>query len=101
MSTFALIVAMAAITFASRLSFMVKPVTSSRVKESSFLEVFPVALFVTLAVSGLAAPGGELEVTPALAAGVGGVAGALVFKRSLLATVLAGVAAYWLARLLS
>jgi branched-subunit amino acid transport protein len=100
MSTFALIVAMTVITFASRLSFMLRPVTSVKVKNSSFLDVFPVALFVVLAVVGLAAPDGELEVTPALMAGVGGVAGAFLFKRSLLAIVLAGAAAYWLARLL-
>jgi branched-subunit amino acid transport protein len=55
---------------------------------------------VVLAVVGLAAPDGELEMTPALMAGVGGVAGAFLFKRSVLATVLAGAAAYWLARLL-
>ena len=41
-------------------------------KESRFLEVFPTALFVALAVNGFAAPDGSLELSPAMAAGIGG-----------------------------
>lgn len=99
MSTFALIVAMALITLSSRLSFMLRPVTSQRLKENRFLEVFPVALFVTLAVAGFA-PEGEVSVTPSVIAGLGGMAGAALFKRSMLGVVLVGAVAYLLARLL-
>jgi branched-subunit amino acid transport protein len=100
MSTFALIVAMALITLSSRLSFMLRPVTSQRLKENRFLEVFPVALFVTLAVAGFAPEGEVLSVTPSVIAGLGGMAGAALFKRSILGVVLVGAVAYLLARLL-
>jgi branched-subunit amino acid transport protein len=99
MSTFVLIVAMAAITMLSRLSFMLRPVTSQKLKENRFLEMFPVALFVTLAVVGFAPEGELLRVTPSVIAGLGGVAGAVLFKRSMLGVVAVGGVAYLLARL--
>lgn len=98
MSHLTLIVLVAVITFGSRLSFMLRP--RSEVKESRFLEVFPTALFVALAVNGFVAPEGTLDLGPALAAGFGGVAGALLFKRSILGVVGAGLLGYWTARLI-
>jgi len=95
-----LIVLAAVITFASRLSFMVRPLPDARVKESRFLEVFPTALFVALAVNGFVAPEGTLDFGPALAAGLGGVAGAFLFKRSILGVVGVGLVGYWIARLI-
>jgi branched-subunit amino acid transport protein len=95
-----MIVLMAVITFASRISFMWRPLPTERVGDNRFLEVFPTALFVALAVGGLTAPQGQIAATPALAALVGGVVGAAVFKRAILGVVGAGLAFYWLARLL-
>ncbi len=63
-----------------------------------FLEVFPLALFVSLATLGLAAPDGTPAATPALAGAVGGVVGAVLTRRSLPGVVLAGAVAYWLTR---
>jgi branched-subunit amino acid transport protein len=99
MNTLALIVAMALITQTSRLSFMLRPVTSQKIRENRFLELFPIALFVTLAVAGFA-PEGEVGVTPSVIAGLGGVAGAALFKRSMLGVVAVGGVAYVVARLL-
>jgi len=98
MSHLALIVLAAVITFASRLSFMIRPLDDARVRESRFLEVFPTALFVALAVNGFVAPDGSLDVSPAIAAGIGGVAGAFLFKRSVLGVVGVGLVGYWAAR---
>ena len=101
MSHLVLIVLAAVITFASRLSFMIRPLDDARVRESRFLEVFPTALFVALAVNGFVAPGGSLDLSPALAAGMGGAAGGFLFKRSVLGVVGVGLLGYWLARLIS
>jgi branched-subunit amino acid transport protein len=99
MSHLTMIIVAAAITFASRASFMLRPLPTARVQANRFLAVFPIALFVALAINGLAAPDGILDLTPALAAGVGGTAGALIFKRSILGVVGVGMAGYWVARL--
>ena len=99
MSHLALIVLAAVITFSSRLSFMIRPLEGSRVRESRFLEVFPTALFVSLAINGFVAPDGSLEVGPAMVGGIGGVAGACLFKRSVLGVVSVGLVGYWIARL--
>jgi branched-subunit amino acid transport protein len=95
----ALIVLVAIITFASRLAFLARrrPVPEGLI--GRFLEVFPLALFVALATSGLAAPEGSLAVTPALGGAAGGIIGALVTRRSLIGTILIGAAVYWLTRL--
>ncbi|MEX0667409.1 MAG: AzlD domain-containing protein [Acidimicrobiia bacterium] len=100
MSHLLLIVLAAVITFASRLSFMLRPLPDARVRESRFLEVFPTALFVALAVNGFVAPDGGLDLGPAAAAGIGGVAGAFIFKRSILGVVGVGLVGYWVARLI-
>jgi branched-subunit amino acid transport protein len=98
MSHLGLIVLAAIITFASRISFMIRPLQDTRVKESRFLEVFPTALFVALAITGFAAPDGNLDLSPAAAAGIGGVAGAVIFRRSVLGVAAMGLLAYWVAR---
>ncbi len=100
MSHVILIVLAAVITFASRLSFMLRPLSDSRVRESRFLEVFPAALFVALAVNGFVAPEGTLDLGPAVAAGIGGSAGASLFKRSILGVVGVGLIGYWVSRLI-
>lgn len=101
MSDLLLVLAVAVITFASRASFLVwRPRNPDR-STRTFLELFPVGLFVSLATIGLVAPGGTLTFSPALAGGAGGVLGAVLGRRSLLATVVGGLAGYWLARLLA
>ena len=98
MSHLLLIVLVAAITFGSRLSFMIRPLPDARVKENRFLEVFPTALFVALAATGFVAPDGSLDLSPAVAAGLGGLTGGFIFKRSVLGVTGIGLAAYWIAR---
>lgn len=100
MSHLVMIILMAVITFATRISFLLRPLPSARIRESRFLHVFPVALFVALAADGLLAPAGLLEVSPSLAAGVGGIIGAVLFKRSILGIIAMGLVGYWIARLL-
>lgn len=100
MSHLLMIILMAVITFATRISFLLRPLPSARIRESRLLHVFPVALFVALAADGLLAPDGLLEVSPSLAAGVGGIIGAVLFKRSILGIIAMGLVGYWIARLL-
>ena len=99
MTNTALILLVAVITFTSRAVFLVFPLKSERVRDSAFLASFPVALFVTIASVGLAAPEGFLEISPSLWAGVGGLIGAALFRRSILGVVVVGVVGYWVARL--
>lgn len=101
MNDLTLILVVAAITFGSRVVFLAR---RRRVPEGivgRFLEVFPLALFIALATSGLAAPEGAPAATPALAGAVGGVVGAALTRRSLVGTILLGAAAYWLVRWLA
>ena len=98
MTDLTLILLVAAITFGSRVVFLARRHEVPEGVIGRFLEVFPLALFVALATSGLAAPDGSLAVTPALGGAVGGVVGAAVTRRSLVGTILIGAAAYWLAR---
>jgi branched-subunit amino acid transport protein len=93
-----LILLVAAITFGSRVVFLARRREVPEGLIGRFLEVFPLALFIALATSGLAAPEGSLAVTPALGGAVGGVVGAAVTRRSLVGTILIGAAAYWLVR---
>lgn len=101
MNDLTLILVVAAITFGSRVVFLARrrPVPEGIV--GRFLEVFPLALFIALATSGLAAPEGAPAATPALGGAVGGVVGAAVTRRSLVGTILFGAAAYWLVRWLA
>lgn len=98
MSQLLLVLVVAAITFASRVSFLARP--HGRHLNSRFLEVFPVALFVSLAARDLLAPAGALAAGPGFAAAAGAVVGGVLFRRSVLGVVATGVAFYWLARLL-
>lgn len=101
MTDLTLILVVAVITFGSRVVFLTRrrPVPEGVV--GRFLEVFPLALFIALATTGLAAPEGSVAVTPALGGAVGGVIGAAVTRRSLVGTIVIGAAAYWLVRLLA
>ena len=101
MNDLTLILLVAVITFGSRAVFLVR---RRRVPEGlvgRFLEVFPLALFIALATTGLAAPEGSVAVTPALGGAVGGVVGAAATRRSLVGTIVVGAAGYWLIRLLA
>jgi len=98
MSDLWIVVAVAAITYATRVAFLLsaRPVPGGLV--GRFLDVFPLALFMAIAASGLAAPSGSIEVTPGLAAAAGGVVGAVVFKRSLWGVLATGAALFYVAR---
>ncbi|MDH3425836.1 MAG: AzlD domain-containing protein [Acidimicrobiia bacterium] len=101
MSDLSIVIAMAVITYSSRVVFLVRPRTLPGGAVGRFLDVFPVALFVALATIGLGAPDGDPDVTIALAAAGGGLIGAVVTKRSLPGVVIFGGAAWWLARTLT
>ncbi len=101
MGDVALVVAMAAVTYASRAAFLVRAGEEPGGLAGRFLDTFPLALFVALATLGLAAPDGSPDATLALWAGAGGVIGAAATKRSLLGVLIFGGAFYWLFRALS
>lgn len=101
MSDLVLVLLVGAITFGSRVTFLLRPRSAPGGVVGRFLEVFPLTLFVALAASGLAAPNGTPEVTEALAAGVGGVVGAVLFRRSLWGVLAAGALAFSLVRSLT
>ena len=101
MSDLAIIVAMAAITYSSRAAFLLHPQEAPTGVVGRFLEVFPLALFVSLGTLGLAAPEGDLDVTIALWAALGGVVGSVVTKRSLMGILIFGGAAWWIAKLVT
>jgi branched-subunit amino acid transport protein len=96
-----LVLAAAAVTFASRVTFLVVERKPPGGFVARFLALFPLTLFVALATAGLAAPDGEVAATPALAAAGGAIVGALVTRRSLLGVLAFGVAAYAAARALA
>lgn len=98
MSDLALVLGVAAITFASRVAFLVRPRAAPGGRVGRFLEVFPLALFIAIATSGLAAPAGSAELTASLAGAAGGVAGGIVFRRSLWGVLGVGAACFYLAR---
>ncbi len=98
MSDLALILAVAAITYASRASFLLRPAPAHEGRSGPFLRLFPLALFVALATVGLVAPDGEPAVTPALAGGAGAVVGAIVTRRSLVGVVVVGAGFFYLVR---
>ena len=100
MGDVALVLAVAAITFTSRVVFLIRPRPIPGGWVGRFLGLFPLALFVSIAAGGLAAPNGSIELTPALAAAVGGVLGALVFRRSLWAVLGAGAVFFYVTRAL-
>jgi branched-subunit amino acid transport protein len=100
MSDLALVLGVAAITFATRVAFLVKPRSAPAGRVGRFLEVFPLALFIAIATNGLIAPAGTPELTANLAAAAGGVVGGIVFRRSLWGVLGVGAACFYLARAL-
>ncbi|NNC41011.1 MAG: AzlD domain-containing protein [Acidimicrobiia bacterium] len=99
MSDLALILAVAVVTFASRVVFLASPRTEPGGRVGRFLEVFPVALFIALATIGLAAPDGQPEVTVSMAAAAGGIVGGAVFRRSLWGVIAVGAVSFYAVRL--
>jgi branched-subunit amino acid transport protein len=98
MSDLALVVGVAAITFASRVAFLLRPRAAPGGRVGRFLEVFPLALFIAIATSGFVAPLGTPELTTNIAAVIGGMAGGIVFRRSLWGVLGVGAACFYLAR---
>ena len=101
MSDLLLVLIVAAITFISRVAFLVRPRRAPEGLVGRFLDVFPLALFVAIATDGLLAPSGSPEVTPALAAAIGGIAGAVVFRRALWGVLVVGAVAFYAVRALA
>ena len=98
MSDLGLVLAVAVITYATRLAFLVRPRQVPEGPVGRFLEVFPLALFIVIATSGLAAPTGEPAITPALAAAAGGVAGGILLRRNLWGVLGVGAVFFYLTR---
>jgi branched-subunit amino acid transport protein len=96
-----LVVAVAAITFGSRLAFLIRPRPVPQGALGRFLDVFPLALFVAIAATGMVAPEGEPAVTPALSAALGGVIGAVVFRRNLWGVLAVGMVFFYVTRALT
>ena len=101
MTDLVVVLAMGAITYGSRVTFLVHqgPVPSGILRR--FLDRFPLALFVSLAASILIGPGSDVDLRFGLAAIAGGVGGGVLGRRSLYGVIGLGFAAYWLARLLA
>jgi hypothetical protein len=97
-SELTLVILVAGITYASRLSFMLRPRPAPQGALGRFLDVFPLALFVSLAAVGMVAPDGQLDLTPALAAAGGGVLGAGIFKRNIWGVLITGGLFFYLTR---
>jgi len=100
MSDVVLILAVAAVTFASRVAFLIRPRPVPEGLVGKFLNVFPLALFIAIAAQGLLAPNGRPEITPALAALAGGIVGGILFKRNLWGVLICGAALFYLTRAL-
>jgi branched-subunit amino acid transport protein len=100
-SDLAVVVAVAAITYGTRVAFLLRPRSVPEGALGRFLDVFPLALFVAIAMTGLAAPDGDPAVTPALAAALGGVIGAVVFRRNLWAVLVVGMLFFYITRALT
>jgi branched-subunit amino acid transport protein len=98
MSDLVLVVAVAVITFGSRVAFLLRPRSVPGGFVGRFLDVFPLALFVAIATDALAAPGGSVTASPGLAAAVGGVIGGAVFRRALWGVLGVGAAVFYLVR---
>ena len=101
MSDLVLIVLVAAITFSTRVAFLIRPRPAPGGVVGRFLDVFPLALFVAIATDALLAPNGSPDMTPELAAAVGGILGAVVFRRALLGVLASGAAVFYAVRALT
>lgn len=99
MSDFLLILAMAAITYGSRVVFLAHAGTPPSGLFGRFLDRFPLALFAALAASILIVPQADFDARIGWAALAGAVAGGWLTKRSLYGVVGFGFAAYWAGRL--
>lgn len=100
MSELALVAAVAGITYASRVLFLLQPRVMPPGRLSRFLEMFPLALFLAIATSALRGGEGSGEVATGLVAAVGGILGAVLFRRSLLGILVVGASAFYLSRAL-
>jgi branched-subunit amino acid transport protein len=98
MTDLAVVLAMAAITYGSRVMFLAFPGRAPGGRLASFLKRFPLALFVALAASTLLVPGEGGDPIPGYAALGGAIGGGLLTRRSLAGVLGGGVAAYWVAR---
>ena len=98
MSDLFVVVGVAVITFATRVSFLISPRQAPGGRLGRFLDVFPVALFVAIAVNGLVAPVGSPELTANLFGALGGVIGGIVFRRSVWGVFALGAAFFYVAR---
>jgi branched-subunit amino acid transport protein len=94
-----LILAMAAITYGSRVVFLANPGAPPSGIARRFLDRFPLALFVALAASILVVPDAGIDARLGWAAVGGAVLGGWLAKRSLYGVIGSGLGAYWLARL--
>lgn len=98
MNDLLLVLAVAVITYATRLAFLLRPRQVPEGALGRFLDVFPLALFIVIATTGLAAPSGSPAVTPGLAAAAGGAAGGVLFRRNLWGVLIVGALAFYLTR---
>ena len=98
MSDFLLILAMAVITYGSRVMFLAHAGSPPSGLFGRFLDRFPLALFAALAASILIVPQADLDARLGWAALAGAIAGGWLTRRSLYGVVTFGFAAYWAAR---
>ena len=98
MSDLSVVLGVAVITFATRASFLIRPREAPGGRIGRFLDVFPVALFVAIAVNGLVAPVGSPELTANLFAALGGVIGGALFRRSVWGVFAMGAVFFYVAR---
>jgi branched-subunit amino acid transport protein len=98
MSELALVFGVAVITFGTRVAFLLKPRSAPGGRVGRFLEVFPLALFIAIATSGLIAPWGSAQLTANLAGAIGGVIGGVLFRRSLWGVLGLGAVCFYLTR---
>jgi len=101
MSDALLVVAMGAITYGSRVVLLARPGRASAGPIDSFLDRFPLALFIALATATLLVPDSDLDPALGYASFGGAVTGATVIRRSLPGVLVVGGAAYWVARLVA
>ncbi|MEX2651836.1 MAG: AzlD domain-containing protein [Acidimicrobiia bacterium] len=100
MNDLALVLGVAVITFSTRVAFLLRPREAPEGRIGRFLDVFPLALFIAIATSGLVAPWGSPELIANLAGALGGVIGGVLFRRSLWGVLGLGAACFYLARAL-
>ena len=92
---------MGAITYGSRVVFLARSGRTLKGRRiDSFLERFPLALFIALAAETLLVPEADVDPVLGCAAFVGAVAGAVAVRRSLPGVLVVGSTAYWLTRLI-